>query len=169
MSLQSDARRLGVLPCRSRKLPRTASRPQTLTLEPNPRRMDIRWCVWPSDAGSRPFTRARRQPVAGVSTDCVQAPTCWCGTCFFRVGYDMSSYIYESGPKRLFLDKMLITHFPNMTSCQNFKGRPKTEYQAAPMTDIDLMHHHTASTSLRTGQQKSAMEPTAIRPPWPYK
>ena len=88
--------------------------------------------------------------VAGISTDCVQAPTCWCGTCFFRVGYDMSSYIYESGPKRLFLDKMLITHFPNMTSCQNFKGRPKTEYQAAPMTDIDLMHHHTASTSLRT-------------------
>ena len=75
--------------------------------------------------------------VAGVSTDCVQAPTCWCGTCFFRVGYDMSSYIYEPGPKRLFLDKMLITHFPNMTSCQNFKGRPKTEYQAAPMTDID--------------------------------
>jgi hypothetical protein len=49
-------------------------------------------------------------------------------------------HIYESGPKQLFLHDAyhsLSQHSYLQTSCQNFKGRPKTEYQTVPMTDID--------------------------------
>ena len=100
--------------------------------------------------------------VAGVSTDCVQAPTCWFGTCFFRVGYDMSSYIHEPGPKRLFLDKMLITHFPNMTSCQNFKNRvPSCSYDRyrpdASSHRVNLAKNRTAKVGNGTNSHPTTL------------